>query len=1142
MSIPVKVFTGKRNAHGISEHMVDFEIVDINVSRTTTFDELLQKCAVRCGIQPMYISLFAIWDVSSDTWKNLKNYIYPMNDDIRGKDGSIFEFRIRFLVKTEISSNGQKGEAQRWDAYKEGFSRIMDKVVMKYLYRQQRHDFQRDRISVTLGSEDDSFSVALGVAALDLLCLSRIADVKLTTLQKTVPVKHLLSTSFRRRFRDYGLINRFQIKMKFQHFVRCLTPAAERWQQSGHDLDFFLRRYLLNLELCTALYGVEKYNLAKSGFITVSGDNGVNLHIDETKAEKWCDLSEITHMTLQIRSSDVNGSNAMSNHPSVSSEGGGPLGIVSISKLDGACKNFVMESSSSAENLASCIDGYYRLLVDAHHYLCKDVCSSALVRHSSMKCHGPITCRYAEELLQERHDQNLATVGDCVIRMSKDSWDEYFVNTVHSVDPFKIRNYKMDRSPDNLLGLYGLEESHRHDTLESLLEECADGRYNNRRIPINPDKIIAPKSKHKSNLIIRLSHEALYTVYPKDEYQIKPKAVLIDFDPNEKQNVKHLGTGAFTIVKRYRNEDTGRCMVFKSILEQKEAQQNHHIHLSFQESTALLNRIDHQHFVQHIGMTMSHVTGIWLEYLPHKSITQYLQSGSLKLPNSSAWFLHVLWQITHACHYLEEEGYAHGNLQGKNVLLQIDTPQPHIKISDSGVRTRRRVSTDHGVDAKTSFVEPMLPAPWLAYEFCIPDRTTNIKYPTIEADKWSFGATVCEILNWGRISQGPCYGRELVEPLRGCYIHGDLRGCLGLPQLITANKELCDLITSCWCAIPDRRPSFQKILREIGSALTLDYVLLPIMPDDQIPDAIVKIDPDVPTYEDQKLTRICPLGEGHFGTVELFAYDRRNNSIREKVAIKEPRSSSMKQHKEFMQEIDTMKSINHPYIVRLLGITEPSGRIVMEYLKHGSLADVMKEYRNKNKIMPIPQMLRYCSQIAEGMIALQEKRLVHRDLALRNILLSNDPVSIKISDFGLSRFVKEGSEYYSGKLDEFPAHWYAPECLHVDSVRTFGFESDVWSYGITVWELFSYGERPYYKNLGPVIRPELLDKLRQLLRDGTRLPQTANCPNEVYSIMTRCWVYDKHKRLKFQEIKVEFDNLIPVANEGKLTYHQSSET
>lgn len=1138
----MKVFTGRKNAQNINEHMIDYEIVDISVSRSTIFDELLQKCAIHCGIQPIHISLFAIWDVSTETWKNLRSYIYPFNDKTRGKDGSIFEFRIRFFVKTEGSSNGQKAEAQRWDVHKEGFSRIMDKGVLNYLYRQRRHDFLRDNISVTLGSEDDSFSVALGVAALDLLCLSRIANVRLNTLQKTVPVKRLLSTSFRNRFREYGLINRFQIKMKFHHFVRCLTPAVERWQQSGHDLDFFLRRYLLNLELCTELYGVEKYKLTKSGFITVSADNGIMLHSDNNKGEKWCDLSEITHMTLQIRSSDANGSSAMSNHPSVSDEGGGPLGIVSISKLDGGCKNFVMESSASAENLASCIDGYYRLLVDAHHYLCRDVCSAAMVRHLNMKCHGPISCRYAEELLLERHNKGLAAVGDCVIRMSKDSWDEYFVNTVHSVDPFKTRNYKMDRSPNNLLGLYGLEDSHRHDTLESLLEECADGRYNNRRIPINPDKIISPKPKHKSNLIIRLCQDVLYTVYRGDDYQIKPKAVLIDFDPNEKQNVKHLGTGAFTIVKRYRNEDTGRCMVFKSILEQNEAQQNHHIHISFQESTALLNRIDHQHFVQHIGMTMSHVTGIWLEYLPHKSITQYLQSRSINLDNSSSWFLHVLWQISHACHYLEEVGFAHGNLQGKNVLLQVDIPQPLIKVSDSGVRTRRITSTDHGMDAKTSFVEPMLPAPWLAYEFCIPDRTTDIKYPTIEADKWSFAATVCEILNWGRISQSPCYGRELVEPMRGYYLHGDLRGCLGLPQLITANKELCDVITECWCTAPDRRPPFQKILREIGSALTLDYVQLPIMRDDQIPDGIDRIDPDVPTYEDQKLTRICPLGEGHFGKVELFAYDRRMNNIREKVAIKEPRTSSMKQHKEFMQEIDTMKSINHPYIVRLLGITEPSGRIVMEYLKHGSLADVMKDYRSKNRVMPIPQMLRYCSQIAEGMIALQEKRLLHRDLALRNILVSNDPAAIKISDFGLSRFVKEGREYYSGKLDEFPGNWYAPECLCSDSVKTFGFESDVWSYGITVWEIFSYGERPYYKNLGPGIRPDQVDKLRQLLRDGTRLPQTANCPNEVYSIMTRCWAYDKHKRLKFPELKVEFDNLIPVANAGKLTYLQSSET
>nr|XP_039262076.1 tyrosine-protein kinase JAK2-like [Styela clava] len=1109
MSIPVKVFIGKTLINGakatIDDLLVNSEIVEFPVIPGDTYDNLLTKCGIKCHISPLYLSMFAIWNPVDKSWMNLSNVI-----DMQDKH---LEFRIRFVVKTEMQIGGQKKVAKRWAPPGETSPAFMDDTLIAYYYRQRRDDFLLDKIkfSIEESSQTDLLSAALGVVVLDMMCMSKAGNMDVSAVRRRVNFKKLLPKSCRHQMSEFNFCNKIRVKNKFDHYLRYFSPTAQIWDRNGYSLAFFHQRYLLNLELFSASYGVERYDLAKSGYITVSGDSGITLHSDESEenAEKWCDFSELTDMTLKT-----------------------PANLVSLGKFDGSVKKFAMKSEATAENLASCIDGYYRLLVDAHHYLCKEVSSPSFIDQLSLGCHGPITRSFAEDLLRKREAKGIVEVGDCIIRQTHDSYDEYYVNTVCHTSPLEIRNFKLDRGRNSQLGLFGWVQSHKHRTLVGLLHACEDGRYDGEEIPINPSRKVFPQSKHKSNLLVRLCSSAEdRDSEDYDVHGIVPRTVLIRLE--DYSHVHLLSNGNFTDVKRYtRRGEIDRYVVFKTIIDQRpDDALHHHINISLQESTAVLNRLNHQHIVQHIGMTLNNMVAF--EHIRFGSITTYLQSDRRnEVALNPTWRLQVLWQITRACHYLEELGFAHGNLQGKNVLLQSDYPQPHIKLSDAGVLTRIRTIRVSETNRR-QIVEPRLTSPWLGYEFCFIDHLPQItKYPTIEGDKWSFATTLFEILNSGRITVDPMNGNEMTEDMKTHYRSGSLSRCLYIPELITDNINLFNLICSCWSVHPYRRPSFQKILRELGSTLTSDYVLLPL-PAGPVCDIIVELEHDLPTYEDEKLTCQSSLGEGHFGCVELCAYDQYRNNHTELVAVKRSKRGNNRRLQDFTQEIETMRKLNHAYVVRLLGIATPSGRIVMEYLRNGSLAEDLKKRKIYGRMWQTSMLLRFSSQIAEGMIALQQKRIIHRDLALRNILLANDSSNphIKISDFGLSRFLSEDKDVYVGNLTEFPSQWYPPECLCEEPRKAFQFESDVWSYGVTIWEIFSYGDKPNYKDVPQVTRTDQLKDLHNCLQRNQRLEKPQYCPRNVYQLMLDCWAYAPAERLTFVDVKTKLDSLSPHADQ-----------
>ncbi|XP_016115342.1 receptor tyrosine-protein kinase erbB-2-like [Sinocyclocheilus grahami] len=261
--------------------------------------------------------------------------------------------------------------------------------------------------------------------------------------------------------------------------------------------------------------------------------------------------------------------------------------------------------------------------------------------------------------------------------------------------------------------------------------------------------------------------------------------------------------------------------------------------------------------------------------------------------------------------------------------------------------------------------------------------------------------------------------------------------------------------------------------------------------------------------KETELKKLRVLGSGAFGTVYKGIWAPDGENVKIPVAIKVLReNTSPKANKEILDEAYVMAGVASPYVCRLLGICLTSTvQLVTQLMPYGCLLDYVKE--NKDRIGS-QYLLNWCVQIAKGMSYLEDVRLVHRDLAARNVLVKN-PNHVKITDFGLARLLDIDEKEYHADGGKVPIKWMALESiLH----RKFTHQSDVWSYGVTVWELMTFGMKPY--DLIPA------REIPDLLEGGDRLPQPIICTEDVYMIMVNCWMIDPDSRPRFKELVEEF--------------------
>lgn len=260
--------------------------------------------------------------------------------------------------------------------------------------------------------------------------------------------------------------------------------------------------------------------------------------------------------------------------------------------------------------------------------------------------------------------------------------------------------------------------------------------------------------------------------------------------------------------------------------------------------------------------------------------------------------------------------------------------------------------------------------------------------------------------------------------------------------------------------------------------------------------------------KEEDFKKLGILGKGAYGCVYKGIWQPKNVKFYLEIAIKQL-NTEIEKSNELIDEAKIMASVNHPHCLRLIALCmAKSVMIITPLLKYGSTLNFFEKHKHK---VSEKMLLIWCKQIAEGMEYLQSREIVHRDLAARNVLVQT-PVHVKITDFGLAKVLDYGSNGFYGETNTLmPIKWLAPECI-ID--RLYSHKSDVWAYGVTIWELLTFGSKPFDDM---VVKEIYLN-----LKKGTRLPQPTITNIDVYMQLMKCWIEDPESRTTFSNLVKEF--------------------
>ncbi|XP_050537913.1 fibroblast growth factor receptor 4-like [Daktulosphaira vitifoliae] len=281
----------------------------------------------------------------------------------------------------------------------------------------------------------------------------------------------------------------------------------------------------------------------------------------------------------------------------------------------------------------------------------------------------------------------------------------------------------------------------------------------------------------------------------------------------------------------------------------------------------------------------------------------------------------------------------------------------------------------------------------------------------------------------------------------------------------------------------------------------------------------------------EKLRLQTILGQGNFGQVWKAEADdiSGHEGLTRLVAVKMVKEdAATREREDLIRELSIMQHLgSHPNVVTLLGCcTEKEPYLlIMEYVMYGKLLAFLRDRRTRSHYFNFSDstasltsrdltMFAYC--VARGMDFLGSKKIVHRDLAARNILVDHNKLC-KIADFGMSRNVRDTNQIYEQRHTKgaLPIRWMAPESLHYS---IFTYKTDVWSFGVLMWEIVTLGSTPYC-TMGA-------REVMRRVREGYRLEKPAHCRSELFRVITKCWIADPAKRPTFAELKQELAALL----------------
>ncbi|XP_046712581.1 tyrosine-protein kinase receptor TYRO3 [Silurus meridionalis] len=281
------------------------------------------------------------------------------------------------------------------------------------------------------------------------------------------------------------------------------------------------------------------------------------------------------------------------------------------------------------------------------------------------------------------------------------------------------------------------------------------------------------------------------------------------------------------------------------------------------------------------------------------------------------------------------------------------------------------------------------------------------------------------------------------------------------------------------------------------------------------------------------------LGKGEFGSVREAFLKMEDSSV-QKVAVKVLKTdiNSSSDIEQCLKEAAHMKDFNHPNVIQLIGVSMhrrpqqrlPIPMVILPFMKHGDLHTflLLSRLGDEPFNLSLQTLVQFMLDVARGMEYLGSKNIIHRDLAARNCML-NENMTVCVADFGLSKKIYSGDYYRQGSVSKLPVKWIALESL-ADNVYTT--QSDVWAFGVTMWEIMARGQTPY-----PGVENS---EVYEYLIKGERLKQPPDCPDDIYEIMHSCWSPVPKCRPSFQQLVAQLEGLwsgiSPAATKEPLLY------
>nr|XP_012148059.1 PREDICTED: tyrosine-protein kinase hopscotch isoform X3 [Megachile rotundata] len=903
-----------------------------------------------------------------------------------------------------------------------------------------------------------------------------VSDMYRVMLEKKVP-RETVESEYR-KYIPKECIKRhaFFIKKPIHNALRKI---------SGYDANYVKEQYLKQFQCMAPNYPSEEYEaLMDRGFQNPPAKVSLRINVNEVKyyetvATSWTTLCAIEDLCfISIRQDNT----------------------VEISRKNGIPSYLKFSKNTFLMSFVSALDGYYRLAVKWTFNLCGEIVTPSLERLYKLKCHGPVGQEFSYAKLQEKRANK---PGCYLLRESETEYDVYYLDGYNKegklfskrVEEKVLSNdFIIVGSPNRYNSLAQCVLSFQDSEGQSYLTECLPPSEYDK----SPLLLCAPESAVSE---VAADEEIVASVLetgprcvPQNQLEIYKPFLRTTRSQHYSPTVLHRAIWRLTKGKKLE--------VALKILKQEEET---NYTKEFLELAGKWSQLRSGTLVR--GATL-------LEFQNAAVMKKYYESGKrLPIPNGCPTEVYRLM--------LDCWGDLNGSRKQpqaimrdiNQILYQVyNSRRSHAyatafpKLFSSELKKHSQDNSDTSDDNKSinsesrasSLLTDNTSLPW--------NDTDDSTQSLINFNGTSVGSTedLSAYLSWlsntRRDSEGGSISQNNV-PNMNCIDHSAqtlrIRHPGDLDEMIGRNEQGVEEDS-------DSRGSSNDSLGQMRGIYELDI--------------------------DCNVILQGRIGQGFYGEVYRGTLERENGKDTEpqQVAIKKLKTKALEADiRDFEREIAIMKTLKHPNVVEILGvISEPEVCLVMEYVKHGSLQSYLLIHKQE---LSHKRLLGFALDIATGMEYLGSMSIVHRDLAARNILVA-DENKVKISDFGLAQ-VTGKNDYYILQTDRgLPIKWYAPESIRDGKFST---RSDVWSFGVTMYETFGYGEEPRLPGLDSSIerlqneQEKGSTELLAALERGTRLPCPSTCPQAIYiKLMYPCWHLQSHQRPDFATLCKDIRDLL----------------